>query len=204
MQHLITFEEFKTLARPVSKHIDAMDVNAFIEEVETQIVIPAIGYRNYKNACAGIDVWDITFDLTFAPRIALNGGEWERPIPGIEKDVNTFDATFDKTFEPDNSDKVILKYCSGLKKAIAYLVYGRMLKADGTIITRSGGMMHRDSYSDHVGQTGGHAAKAEQYNDVLSVGEMYLADTMEYLRYHQNARINPLKPLRSRIRAIGR
>lgn len=48
MEHLISFEEFGTLTRIVSQHLDEYEVERYIEECEDVYIIPAIG----------LDVWD--------------------------------------------------------------------------------------------------------------------------------------------------
>ena len=183
-QHIIDFEEFKTLSRPVSRHLDEMDVLPYIQEVEDQILIPAVGYDNYVNAILGGGSFDATFDATFVANILLNGGayEWE--------DVHGRKTT---------------RFCCGFKKAIAYLVYAKMLRADGTIITRAGAMAHNDQYASHIAQSGGHSAKTEQYNDVGKVADGYLNECLFYLNYHtKDNSVKPIKGRRTRIKAIGK
>ena len=49
MEHLITAEEFKQLARPSSIHLDESHIMAYITEAEDASVIPAIGYDVFKS-----------------------------------------------------------------------------------------------------------------------------------------------------------
>ena len=122
MEHLITAEEFKQLARPSSIHLDESHIMAYITEAEDASIIPAIGYDVFKA---------ITTEEPMSEPMAnlLNGCEFtgsERPC-GAEQ----------------------LMRCKGLKATIAYYAYARMLRADGAIVSRAGFMQHDDQYSRH-------------------------------------------------------
>ena len=173
-------EQFRALARPTSLHLDESEVNSFIRECEDRFIIPAITYANFKAAVEGIDsVWDETFDDTFSARLFLDGGEWEdaEDCTGARK----------------------LHYCNGLRRALAYFVYAKMLRADGSIVTRAGAMRHRDDNGEHL--DGG---KLQQYNDVMNIAESYLAECMSYARFHAKDRqVKPIRGSRARIHAIG-
>ena len=82
-QHMITPQEFATLARPCSRHLDDDEVMAYVSECEQLYIIPAIGYGNFKAAITG-SAFDGTFDGTFSPSTAINGGEWEYTKPNGE------------------------------------------------------------------------------------------------------------------------
>lgn len=118
--HLVTVEEFKELARPVSVHIEEEDVMAFVRESEDTYVIPALGYAVCKRLAKPMKE-----KLTDEEQILLSGGEWT-----------------DKKGETH--------YCNGLKKAVAYFAYARMARSDGSIIARAGYMRHGDEYSEHI------------------------------------------------------
>lgn len=173
---ILSVGQFRELARPTSLHIDESEVMAFVRECEDAYIIPAIGYANYKSAAFGSE-WDDTFDDSFNGVIFVDGGEW--------------------TYTACNGDKE-LRYNYGLRKALAYFVYAKMLRADGTIISRTGAMRHRDEYGDHVDDS-----KLKQYNDVMRLAEHYLASSMDYYKYHLTQDIKPAKTTRARIIAIG-
>ena len=173
---ILSVEQFRELARPTSIHLDEEEVTAFIRECEDAYIIPAISYANYKSAAFGSE-WDETFDDSFNGAVFVDGGEW--------------------VFVACNGDKE-LRYNYGLRKALAYFVYAKMLRADGTIISRTGAMRHRDEYSDHVDDS-----KLKQYNDVMQLAEHYLASCLEYYKYHQKQNIKSVKTTRARIKAIG-
>ena len=180
-KHLITPDEFRALARPSSEHLDDDEVNAFITECEDRFIIPPLGYANYK-ACVTDSPFASTFDDTFKPVTLITGGEWK------QKQKCGCDA-----------GKEILMYCCGLKKALAYFVYAKMLRSDGSIVERAGFMQHRDAYADHVNDS----SKA-QYNDVMGMAEKYLSDCMLYAKYHTvDKTIKPVRGSRASITAIG-
>jgi hypothetical protein len=71
MEHLITIDEFKELARPTSIHVDESEVTAYIRESEDMNIIPAIGYDRYKRLLA-----DDASTLSDDDKTLLSGGEY--------------------------------------------------------------------------------------------------------------------------------
>lgn len=124
MEHLITVEEFKTIARPVSIHIDEAHVLAYITEAEDVSIIPAIGYDLYKEI---VTSEELSEDL----RALLEGGEFT-PVPRC------------------GCAETGLQYCKGLKATTAYYAYARALRADGAIVSRAGFMQHDNEYARHI------------------------------------------------------
>ena len=175
MEHLITLEDFKTLARPASIHLDEAHVMAYVREAEDAYIIPAIGYGTFKD----IKQYDVTRPLNPMPkelRILWEGGEYTPQACGCD----------DQT----------LQYCKGLKLTVAYYAYAKMIRADGSIVSRSGFMRHEDDYSRHVDDTA-----LKQYNDVMDIAERYLASCLAYLQTLQPTK--PVHGTRARIYAIG-
>lgn len=179
-EHLITPQEFSTLARPVSIHLDNDEVVKFIDECEDVFIIPAIGYGNFK-AALGKSAFDDTFDVTFNSTTLIEGDEYE------------------DTEECGCSDgKKVLKYCKGLKATLAYYVYAKMLRSDGSIISRAGYMRHNDEYANHVDDN------QKQYSDVMNIADKYMDGCLQYLKKHTvDKTIKPIKNSRARIIAIG-
>lgn len=66
----------------------------------------------------------------------------------------------------------------GLKAAMSYYVYARLLKNDGRILSESGFLSHNDEY----GTKSDDKQKYASYNDALNVAKRYLADVLEYLK----------------------
>lgn len=184
IKHLITPAEFAELARPVSIHLDDNEVQAFINECEQMYIIPAVGYGNFKAAVTDT-TWDSTFDDTFKPHTAINGGEWT--------------LTRAHACQCDTGAENGLQYCVGLKTALAYFVYAKIARADGAIYSRAGFMQHADQYAHHVDDS-----KLKQYNDVMTIAETYLGDCLRYIKYHTVEKvIKPVHSTRARIHAIG-
>lgn len=172
---LLTVGQFRELARPTSTHLDEEEVSAYIRESEDAHIIPSVGYANFKAAADGEEsVFDKTFDTSFRSSLMLEGGEW-------------------------TDDKGELRYCSGLRKSLAYYTYAKLLRSDGAIITRSGTIRHRDEEADHESDD-----KLRRYNDTMNMAERYLSEVLEYLSEHKkDKRARPIKTSRARIRAIG-
>ena len=179
-KHLIDADDFQDLARPVSIHLDEAEVDAYIAECEDIYIIPAIGYGNFAKA-VNSETFDDTFDDTFSASIWLDGGEFDAPTDncgckGVEK-----------------------SWCVGLRKTLAYYVYARMGRADGSIIARSGYMRHEDTYANHV------PTEQKQYDDVMDVAEKYLAGCMKYAQIHSAdcKKVQPVRGSRAAIKVIG-
>lgn len=175
---LITVDEFRTLARPVSLHLDTEAVEQYIRESEDASLIPATGWELYKF---------LTFEGTEKPQalaesfdrtIATDGGEWTE--------------TSERGYQT-------LRLCNGLKKALAYFTYARLQRADGNILSRAGAMRHRDERADHTDDQ-----KLKQYNDIVDMAERYLSDTLYYIKKNtKEATVKPAQAKRATIKAIG-
>ncbi len=89
----------------------------------------------------------------------------------------------------------------GLKVAIAYYVYARLIKNDGRILSESGFLSHNDEY----GSKPDDKQKYVSYNDTLNVAKKYLADVLEYLKLTDNTFDKNAKVRNNgvRITAIG-
>lgn len=176
----MTVGQFRDLARPTGIHLDESEVDCWIRECEDAYIIPAITYRQFKGAveCEDNTPWDASLDDSFSTSVFLDGGEW---------------------MQDEGTEREQVQWCSGVRKALAYFVYARLLRADGSIVTRAGAMRHREDRADHVDDT-----KLKQYNDTMEMAERYLAECVAYLKLHlRDKQIEPIKPTRARIKAIG-
>ncbi len=174
-KQLITADQFRELARPTSVHLDEDEVNAYIRECEDANIIPAIGYERFKAATEQGE-WGDSVLPDFQPAVFLDGGEYSQDETKVQK------------------------YTSGIRKALAYFTYARLFRADGTIISRAGGMRHRDDYSDHVQDV----SNNKQYNDIMDMAERYLSDALEYLKtFTQKGEVKAQRGTRAHIHAIG-
>lgn len=175
---LITPDQFRELARPVSIHVDDEEIAQFIRECEDMYIIPAVAWANFKSATV-TNTWDETFDSTFNPDVFLDGGEYDAGDGACGCNGGG------------------VQYCNGLRKALAYYVYAKMLRNDGNIIARAGAMQHQDQYAYHTNDP-----ELKRYNDTMDIAERYLGECMEYANIH---RINKLSTRQSRclVLAIG-
>ena len=180
-KQLITVDQFRELARPTSAHLDDDEVNAYIRECEDSFIIPAIGYESFKASIGQGDFGDSV----------LSGFNADTFIDGGEYYVGGKDSS--------GKDIKVLKYTSGIRKSLAYFVYAKILRSDGTIVSRSGAMRHRDDYSDHVDDS-----SLKQYNDIMGMAESYLSDALLYLKATTKAgEVKPHRSTRVKIHAIG-
>ena len=173
-EHLISIDGFRALARPTSVHLDKSEVDKYIEECEDIYIIPAIGLETF-NVLRG-DVYEGE-----AEDVLLNGGEWRAQECGC-------------------GGRGELRKCHGLRKALAYFVYARMIQNDGSVMTRSGFIQHNDEY----GSRSDDKNRVRKYNEVMNVAETYLSTSLDYWR-HRNGTCRPGKErgTRVRIHAIG-
>lgn len=179
---LITPEQFRLLARPVSIHVDNIEIQQFIRECEDMYIIPAVGWPNFRSATI-TDVWTEMFDGTFSPKVFLDGGEYDAG-----------DGTCGCMGENTGG----VKYCNGLRKALAYYVYAKMLRNDGNILARAGAMQHNDQYAYHTND-----ASLKRYNDTMDIAERYLGEAMEYANIHRLNNKLTTRQSRCRILSVG-
>ena len=178
---LISPAQFRELARPVSLHVDDSEIAQFVRECEDVFIIPAIGWVNFKSAITNSE-WDYTFDNTFASSIFLDGGEYD-PADGTCCCGGTAGE---------------LRYCNGLRKALAYFVYAKMLRNDGNILARAGAMQHNDQYAYHTDQS-----SLKRYNDTMDIAEKYLGECLDYANVHRLNNKLTARQSRATIIAIG-
>jgi len=174
MEHLITVEEFRSLARPTSKHIEESEVGVFIRECEDMTIIPAIGLDVFESL--------LSDEIGENERILLNGGTWVQGVVGR-----------------CDGQEGLRRRCSGLKMALAYFVYAKLLQSDGGIVTRSGVMRHDDAYASHVEDKN----RVRRYNDVMNVAESYLSGCLEYWKSVRGGGVHSVRGKRVHIHAIG-
>ena len=182
-KQLITVGQFRELARPTSAHLDEDEVNAYIRECEDTNITTRRSGGTFKAATEQGE-WGDSVLPDFQPSVLLDGGEY----------------TTKKDCDCSQGETKVQKYTSGIRKALAYFTYARLFRADGTIVSRAGGMRHRDDYSDHVQDL----SSNKQYNDILDMAERYLADALEYLKAcTPEGEVKPQRGTRAHIHAIG-
>lgn len=172
-EHIIGLQGFRELARPTSKHVDEKEVDKYIEECEDIYIIPAVGLEVFKRLC-GVVV-EGTED-----HILLNGGEWTEDGCGC--------------------DGGTLRRCHGLRKALSYYVYARMIQNDGAIVTRTGFVKHDDEYASRDDDKN----RVRKYNEVMQVAETYMSTSLAYLSYLRGGcGKKRMRGTRVRIHSIG-
>lgn len=158
---IITTEEVKRLGRNISAHIDKATIEALIKETENREIRPVLGVTFFQNLVEG------DTEEPFA-KLLLNGGYY----PHI------FDPTFDATF---TQEAIVLDaHFQGLKTAVAYYVQAKLVKTADSQMTRYG-LMQKDSEYGYRPST---AERNDQYNDLVSIADQYMRDTLEYLNIY--------------------
>ena len=172
-KHILTVEQFKELVRPVSKHVDEAEVMAFVSEVEDMRIIPAVGLDTFE-ALLGDEVDE-------EKQILLDGGVW------VYKGGHCQDEEGKRM------------RCVGLKKALAYFAYAKMIQTDGSIVTRTCVMRHNYEYAQHVEAK----ARKASYNDVMNIAEEYLSGCLLYWKSVKGEEVREVRGSRVHIHAIG-
>lgn len=163
MNHIITPEEVRQYGRAMSSHVDRKVLEALIQETENMDIRPVLGAAFFQSLVEG-DRED-----PFV-RLLLDGGYY----PYI------FDPTFDATFQ--QPAVVLDAHFQGLKAAVAYYVQAKLVKTNDNQITRFG-LMQKDS---EYGSRPSYSERNDQYNDLASIADQYLRDTLEYLNIYRS------------------
>ncbi len=112
--------------------------------------------------------------------------------------------------ELSESDKILLEggeytdkagnltKCPGLHLALSYFVYAKLMMGNGGMLTRTGMMLHNDSYATREDDKN----RVRHYDDAMNVAEAYLEGCLQYMRVN-NETANPVRGSRLRIHAIG-
>ena len=87
----------------------------------------------------------------------------------------------------------------GLKTALAYYVYAKMVKNDGRILGESGFLSHNDEYASRIEEK----QKYVSYNDALNEARRYLSDVLEYLKSTQEGFDRTAKVKNNGVRFIA-
>ena len=184
-QLLIWPEQFRELARPVSIHTNDDEIAQFIRECEDLFIIPAIGWPTVKLATMTDPCdadWITLYAEGFNPAVLLDGGEYDAGAVGSCVCI-------------DNGGG--MRYCNGLRKALAYFVYAKMLRNDGSILARAGAMQHNDQYAFHTNDP-----ELKRYNDTMSIAEKYLGECLEYANMFNTTKRHT-RGSRCRIISVG-
>lgn len=162
MKHIITPEEVRQYGRAMSSHVDKKVLEALIQETENMDIRPVLGAVFFQNLV------EADREEPFV-KLLLDGGYY----PYV------FDPTFDATFQ--QPAVVLDAHFQGLKAAVAYYVQAKLVKTNDNQITRFG-VVQKDS---EYGTRPSLAERNDQYNDLASIADQYLRDTLEYLNIYR-------------------
>lgn len=187
--HLLTAETWPDYTRMVSVHMDAREVEAFIDECEQIHIVPAIGTKLFLRLVSG-DV------LNDKETLLLEGGVYQGGSvrTEIDGDVSTFDRTFGCSFTDED---ILFK---GLRHALAYFVLAKMVKNDGAMLSRGGMFLHEDEHAGRMDDRG----RVDRYNDIMNTAEMYMSGALAYLKtWKGREKTRKANQTRIRIKSIG-
>lgn len=122
MEHLLTADTWPLYTRAVSVHLDAEEVEKWIDECEHLFIIPAIGGELFKRLASGEE-------LTAEEEKLLEGGEYVEEKSGCG---THWTGVF-----------------KGLRWALAYFVLAKMMRNDGGLLSRGGFFRHDDEHASH-------------------------------------------------------
>lgn len=87
----------------------------------------------------------------------------------------------------------------GIRYALAYFVYAKMAKNDGSMLSRAGFLQPQDEYAARMDDKN----RINRYNDLMNVAESYLSGSLEYLKTWDDVKVKPVRGSRVRIIDIG-
>lgn len=155
MKHIITEEEVKLYGRAMSAHIDKKTLESLIKETEDMDIRPALGAEFLASL--------------------LN-----EPIPTayttLLMEGGYYPNCYTEDFNP--SEESGERYFAGLKKTVAYYVQAKLVKTNDNQITRFGVMQKDSEYGYRPSQ----AERNDQYNDLAHIADIYLRETLDFLR----------------------
>lgn len=122
-RHLLTAETWPNYTRAVSVHLDADEVDKWIDECEQLFIIPAIGGELFMRLTSGEELTEQEVKL-------LEGGQYEQEKCGC--------------------GYVWTGIFKGLKWALGYFVLAKMMRNDGGMLSRGGYFRHDDEHASHL------------------------------------------------------
>lgn len=122
-KHLLTAETWPNYTRAVSVHLDAEEVEKWIDECEHLFIIPAIGGELFGRLTGDEELSEQEVKL-------LEGGEYDQEECGCN---HVWAGVF-----------------KGLRWALAYFVLAKMIRNDGGMLSRGGFFRHDDEHASHL------------------------------------------------------
>lgn len=150
-KHLLTADTWPNYTRAVSVHLDAEEVERWIDECEQLFIVPAIGGDLFLRLAEGEGLTEQEVKL-------LEGGKHEGTGTGCVC-MGTVTGLF-----------------KGLRWALGYFVLAKMIRNDGGMLSRGGFFRHDDEHGSHLDDKN----NVNRYNDVMNVAETYLNGALLY------------------------
>lgn len=172
MDNLLTATEVRALCRPISQNFKDSTIEIYIPEAEQIDVKPILGEQMY------IDLSEAQTGttLTANQELILDGG----------------------VYTVENRKYVF----SGLKKAISYFVYSRLIRnADGQLVTF--GFVNKELNESSRPEL---KEKLNAANDAMATGNVYLNEVLQFIKLNNLDPYYPCSEYRVRrmsINAIG-
>jgi hypothetical protein len=170
---VIKAEDVKKV-RPIANNIvDVKRIDPYIHETETLDVMPAIGVGLYEQFTS--DSFIEAMSNEDIAVIVTNGGKEISMTP--EEWANFLDGCY-YTCEECSSDSNSKRYSGGLRAAISYLSYSRMLPNQPINVTAFGIVNKTTALSDPVDEK----TLFRAANEAKKIGLEYLRQSVDHLR----------------------
>lgn len=174
MGHLLTAETWPRYTRAVSVHLDAEEVEKWIDECEHLYIVPAIGAELFERLTSHENLTDEEVKL-------LEGGLYEGTGTGCVC-IGTHTGLF-----------------KGLRWALGYFVLAKMMRNDGGLLSRGGFFRHDDEHASHWDDKNA----VNRYNDVMNVAENYMNGALLYAKEAGLTTCDNKRVRGTRVRIIG-
>ena len=172
MDNLVTPLEIRSLCRPITQHYKDADISIYIEETEPIDIKPILGEQMYIDLSQAQTGTTLTEDQI----LILDGGNYE-----VEGRKYVF---------------------SGLKKAISYFVYSRLIRnADGKLT--SFGYVNKELQESNRPEL---REKLQAADDAMKTGNAYLNEVLQFIKLKNLDNVYPCSigaVRRTSINAIG-
>ena len=120
-------------------------------------------------------------------------------LHAVKADSRVFSALLNGgMYETSSGEK---RTFEGLKSALAYFTFARFVRNGDGNVTRSGFMVKDNEHSARASES----EKERTYNDVRSIGERYLKECIEFVKYDEpcKACCRDSKPKGGKYRVLG-
>lgn len=165
LKTIVTIENVKTNIRPISKHLDDNRINIYIDEAEHLDLKPQLGESLF------IDLKEFINDVPATER--TSGKTFGTDYP--DYDLLLTGGIYKKS-------ESVYKEFAGLRTALEYYVYARLVKNNNYTVTRFGFVNKEDQYS----QQSDLKERLVSEKDARSIADTYMNDCLEYIRMNSD------------------